>query len=65
VIAVGANSVSFCAGRRLRFVSFHALVKEKPGRTPLSTIKLMKGDPAAMEAQREEIKTRYSRIFGV
>jgi iron(III) transport system substrate-binding protein len=45
--------------------SFHALVKEKPGRRPLSTIKLMKNDPAAMETQREEIKSRYSRIFGV
>jgi iron(III) transport system substrate-binding protein len=39
-------------------------VKEKPGRRPLSTIKLMKSDPAAMQAQREEIKSRYSRIFG-
>jgi iron(III) transport system substrate-binding protein len=45
--------------------SFHALVKEKPGRRPMSTIKLMKSDPAAMETQREEIKARYSRIFGV
>jgi iron(III) transport system substrate-binding protein len=44
--------------------SFHALVKEKPGRRPLSAIKLMKSDPAAMEAQREEIRARYSRIFG-
>jgi len=34
-------------------------------RRPLSTIKLMKSDPAGMEAQREEIKARYSRIFGV
>jgi hypothetical protein len=24
----------------------------------------MKSDPVAMEAQREEIKARYSRIFG-
>jgi iron(III) transport system substrate-binding protein len=45
--------------------SFHALVKEKPGRRSLSKIKLMKIDPVAMEAQREEIKARYSRIFGV
>jgi iron(III) transport system substrate-binding protein len=45
--------------------SFHALVKEKPGRRPLSTIKLMKSDPAAMEAQRDKIKARYGRIFGV
>ena len=27
-------------------------------------IKLMKADPVAMEAQREDIKARYSRIFG-
>jgi iron(III) transport system substrate-binding protein len=44
--------------------SFHALMTEKPGRRPLSTIKLMKADPAAMETQREEIKARYSKIFG-
>jgi iron(III) transport system substrate-binding protein len=45
--------------------SFHAMTKEKPGRRSLSHIKLMKGDPAVMEAQREDIKARYSRIFGV
>jgi iron(III) transport system substrate-binding protein len=45
--------------------SFHALVKEKPGRTPLSAIKLLKSDPAAVEAQSDEIKARYSKIFGV
>jgi iron(III) transport system substrate-binding protein len=44
--------------------SFHELVKEKPGRRPLSTIKLMKNDPEVMEAQREEIKARYRSIFG-
>jgi iron(III) transport system substrate-binding protein len=45
--------------------SFHALVKERPGRTPLSAVKLLKADPAAVLAQSEEIKTRYARIFGV
>jgi iron(III) transport system substrate-binding protein len=44
--------------------SFHALVKDTPGRASLPKIKLMKSDPAALEAQREEIKARYSRIFG-
>jgi iron(III) transport system substrate-binding protein len=44
--------------------SFHALVQERPGRRTLSSIKLMKSDPVAMEAQREEIKARYSGIFG-
>ncbi|HEY2185281.1 MAG TPA: extracellular solute-binding protein [Xanthobacteraceae bacterium] len=45
--------------------SFHALVREKPGRRSLSDIKLMKADPVAMAAQSEEIKARYSRLFGV
>jgi iron(III) transport system substrate-binding protein len=45
--------------------SFHARVKDKPGLTPLSAIKAMKGDPAAVEVQSEEIKARYSKIFGV
>jgi iron(III) transport system substrate-binding protein len=45
--------------------SFHALVKEKPGRMPLSVVKLLKADPAAVLAQTEEIKARYSKIFGV
>jgi iron(III) transport system substrate-binding protein len=45
--------------------SFHALVKEKPGRTPLSAVKLLKADPASVLAQTEQIKTRYAKIFGV
>jgi iron(III) transport system substrate-binding protein len=44
--------------------SFHRFVKEKAGRRPLSTIKLIKSDPEAMEAQREDIKARYRSIFG-
>ena len=43
----------------------HALAREKPGRKPLSEIKLMKDDPAAVEKQSAEIKARYSRIFKV
>jgi iron(III) transport system substrate-binding protein len=45
--------------------SVHALVKEKAGRKPLSEIKLMKDDPAAVEKQSAEIKARYSKIFKV
>jgi iron(III) transport system substrate-binding protein len=45
--------------------SFHAQVKDRPGRPPLSAIKTMKSDPAAVEAQSEEIKARYAKIFGV
>ena len=45
--------------------SFHALAKEKPGRKPLSEIKLMKDDAAAVEKQSEDIKTRYTQLFRV
>jgi iron(III) transport system substrate-binding protein len=45
--------------------SVHALVKDKPGRTPLSAIKVWKDDPAAVETQGEEIKRRHSQIFRV
>jgi iron(III) transport system substrate-binding protein len=45
--------------------SLHALVKDKPGRAPLSAIKVWKDDPAAVETQGEEIKRRYSQIFHV
>jgi len=43
--------------------SFHPDVKEPAGRTPLSQIKLMKDDPAAVDQQVEEIKKRYLRYF--
>ncbi len=45
--------------------SAHPQVTEKPGRRPLAQIKVMKDDPAAVEAEAEQIKARYSRIFGV
>ena len=45
--------------------SFHAEVKEKGGHVPLSSLKLLKADPAQVQAQSEEIKARYARIFGV
>jgi iron(III) transport system substrate-binding protein len=45
--------------------SFHALVKERGECVPLSQIKLLKSDPALVEAQSEDIKARYSKLFGV
>jgi iron(III) transport system substrate-binding protein len=45
--------------------SFHAQIKEKPGRKPLSELKLLKSDPAAVLAQSEEIKARYAKLFKV
>lgn len=45
--------------------SFHAQVKEKPGHPPLSSLKLLKSDPAAVLAQSEEIKARYTKLFKV
>jgi iron(III) transport system substrate-binding protein len=45
--------------------SFHAQVKEKGAHIPLADLKLLKADPAAVQAQSEEIKKRYTKIFGV
>ena len=45
--------------------SFHAQVKEKPGHQPLSALKLLKSDPAAVLAQSEDIKAHYARLFKV
>jgi iron(III) transport system substrate-binding protein len=45
--------------------SFHGQIKERPGRAPLSAIKVLKADPALVLAQTEEIKARYATIFGV
>jgi ABC-type Fe3+ transport system substrate-binding protein len=45
--------------------SVHAQVTSKVGRHKLADIKLMKEDPAAMEAMSEEIKTRYAKLFKV
>jgi iron(III) transport system substrate-binding protein len=45
--------------------SFHSQVKEKPGRLPLSALKLLKSDPAAVLAQSEDIKARYAKLFRV
>src|SRR5438105_9303747 len=45
--------------------SFHARVKERPGHAALSSIKLLKADPAEVQAQSEEIKARYAKLFGV
>jgi iron(III) transport system substrate-binding protein len=45
--------------------SFHAQVTGKAGRRPLRDIRLMRDDPAGVEAQAEDIKARYARIFRV
>jgi iron(III) transport system substrate-binding protein len=45
--------------------SVHAQVTSKPGRRKISDIKLMKEDPAGVEAMSEEIKTRYAKLFRV
>ena len=45
--------------------SFHAQIKEKPGRPLLSALKLLKSDPAAVLAQSEDIKAHYAKLFKV
>jgi iron(III) transport system substrate-binding protein len=45
--------------------SAHPQVKPKPGRPVLKDIKVMKDDPVAVEAQAEQIKTKYLSYFKV
>jgi iron(III) transport system substrate-binding protein len=45
--------------------SAHPNAKDKPGRTPLSQIKLMKDDAAAVLKQGEQIKAHYIKLFHV
>jgi iron(III) transport system substrate-binding protein len=45
--------------------SFHALVKPRAGLTPMSEVKMLKSDPAQVQAQSEEIKARYGKLFRV
>ena len=45
--------------------SFHGQVKEKGEHVPLSSLKLLKADPVQVQAQSEEIKARYAKLFGV
>jgi iron(III) transport system substrate-binding protein len=45
--------------------SFHAEVKPRAGQTPMSSLKLLKSDPVAVQAQSEELKARYAKVFRV
>jgi iron(III) transport system substrate-binding protein len=45
--------------------SMHSQVTERAGRKPLREIRTMKEDAAGVERMSEEIKSRYSRLFGV
>jgi iron(III) transport system substrate-binding protein len=44
--------------------SFNPDVKEKPGRTPLASIKLLKADPLEQERANEDVKKKYAEYFG-
>ena len=45
--------------------SFDATLPEPASWTPLTKIKLLFNDPADLAREAEEIKKRYSKIFGV
>lgn len=45
--------------------SAHALVKDRPGRTILKDIKLMRENAAEVETQADDIKKRYAQYFKV
>ena len=64
---------SFCFSREAQQLiidvgglrSVHAQTKEKAGRKPLTEIKTMKDDAAAVEREGEAIKARYTKLFRV
>jgi iron(III) transport system substrate-binding protein len=43
----------------------HPQANEKHGRKPFKDIKVMKDDAAGVEKNAQDIKARYSKIFGV
>ncbi|MEJ1977880.1 MAG: extracellular solute-binding protein [Acetobacteraceae bacterium] len=45
--------------------SFHPKVVLKPGRKPLSDIKVLRSDPAELAKASAGIKQRYAQVFGV
>ncbi len=57
----GQQSIIDVGGLR----SMHPQTKEKPGRRPFAEIKKMRDDPAGVEKASEEIKARYTKLFGV
>jgi hypothetical protein len=44
---------------------FHAEVKPRAGQKPMSEVKMLKSDPAQVQAQSEEIKAHYAKVFRV
>jgi iron(III) transport system substrate-binding protein len=44
--------------------SWHPLAKEKPGRKPMTEMKLWRADPAETLKMSEEIRRKYAEIFG-
>ncbi|MGA7071450.1 extracellular solute-binding protein [Bradyrhizobium sp.] len=45
--------------------SFHDEVKPHVGQKPMSEVKMLKSDPAAVEAASEELKAHYAKVFKV
>jgi iron(III) transport system substrate-binding protein len=45
--------------------SFHAQVKPRAGQKSMLELKVLKSDPVAVQAQSEEIKARYAKLFRV
>jgi iron(III) transport system substrate-binding protein len=45
--------------------SFHSEVKPRAGQMPMSEVKMLKSDPVQVQAQSEEIKARYAKMFRV
>ena len=45
--------------------SFHDEVKPRAGQRPMSEVKMLKSDPAQVQAASEELKAHYAKVFRV
>ena len=64
-ILLGGEPVTIDSPRRaIGLRSVHRLVKDPPGRKPLSEIKLMRDDPQAVADEVDQIKANYAKDFG-
>ena len=45
--------------------SFHAQTKARAGQKPMSEVKMLKSDPAQVQAASEELKAHYAKVFRV
>jgi hypothetical protein len=65
IAAGNAEHRKFPGGTAANKCKAHAEVKPRAGQRPMSEVKMLKSDPVAAQAQSEEIKAHYAKVFRV